>query len=121
MEWLNRISQGKLLYADKNKIQDLIDKQRTNLAEVEYLDLDSITNIVKEFENPAVGGENVRYRLTEEEQGIIEEAKRDGNYMKAPNGEPVRLTEKQRAWVRTKAFKAWFGDWEKAFDRNSYI
>ena len=58
-EWLNRISQGKQLYADKNKIQDLIDKQRTNLAEVEYLDLDSITNIVKGFENPIVGVENV--------------------------------------------------------------
>ena len=55
-EWLNWISQGKLLYVDKNKIQDLIDKQRTNLAEVEYLDLDSITNLVKEFENPTVGG-----------------------------------------------------------------
>lgn len=61
-EWLNWISQGKLLYVDKNKIQDLIDKQRTNLAEVEYLDLDSITNIVENFENPKVGGENVRYR-----------------------------------------------------------
>lgn len=67
-EWLNWISQGKLLYVDKNKIQDLIDKQRTNLAEVEYLDLDSITNIVKEFENPTVGGENVRYRRGGEEE-----------------------------------------------------
>ena len=36
-EWLNWISQGKLLYADKGKIQVLIDKQRINLAEVEYL------------------------------------------------------------------------------------
>ena len=67
-EWLNWISQGKLLYVDKKKIQDLIDKQRTNLAEVEYLDLDSITNIVKEFENPTVGGENVRYRRSGEEE-----------------------------------------------------
>ena len=53
-EWLNWISQGKLLYADKRKIQTLIDKQRTNLAEVEYLDLDSIANIVKNFENPNI-------------------------------------------------------------------
>ena len=56
----------------------------------------------------------MRYRLTEEEQGIVEEAKRDGSYMKAPNGAPTRLTEKQWAGVRTPAFKAWFGDWEKA-------
>lgn len=36
-----------LLYADKEKIQELINKQRKTLAEVEYLDLDSIANIVK--------------------------------------------------------------------------
>ena len=49
-----------------------------------------------------------------EERAIIERAKEDGSYMKAPNGEPTRLTEKQWAQVRTKAFKSWFGDWEKA-------
>lgn len=36
-----------LLYADKEKIQTDIDQQRINLAEVAYLDLDSIANIVK--------------------------------------------------------------------------
>lgn len=47
-----------------------------------------------------------------EERAIIERAKEDGSYMKAPNGEPTRLTENQWAQVRTKAFKSWFGDWE---------
>ena len=51
-EWLNWISQGKLLYADKEKIQALMDKQRTNLAEVNYLNLDDVTKKVKDFENP---------------------------------------------------------------------
>ncbi len=51
---------------------------------------------------------------TEEERQIIETAKESGTYMKAPNGKPTRLTEKQWAQVRTKAFKSWFGDWEKA-------
>ena len=51
---------------------------------------------------------------SEEERAIIERAKESGTYMKAPNGEPTRLTEKQWAQVRTKAFKSWFGDWEKA-------
>ena len=46
-EWLNWINQDKLLYADKEKIQELINKQRKTLAEVEYLDLDSIANIAK--------------------------------------------------------------------------
>lgn len=34
--------------------------------------------------------------------------------MKAPNGEATNLTEDQWLTVRTPAFKAWFGDWEKA-------
>jgi hypothetical protein len=33
--------------------------------------------------------------------------------MKAPNGKTTNLTEKQWLMVRTKAFKKWFGDWEK--------
>ncbi len=32
--------------------------------------------------------------------------------MKAPNGKPTNLNEKQWLQVRTKAFKKWFGDWE---------
>ena len=51
-EWLNWITQGKLLYANKRKIQALIAKQRTNLAEVDYLNLDSVANIVESLENP---------------------------------------------------------------------
>ena len=30
----------------------------------------------------------------------------------APNGKPSKLNEQQHAQVRTKEFKAWFGDWE---------
>ena len=47
-----------------------------------------------------------------EESRIIEESKANGTYMKAPNGRPTNLTERQWAQVRTKAFKDWFGDWE---------
>jgi hypothetical protein len=35
-------------------------------------------------------------------------------WMKAPNGQPTKLTEKQWLQVRTPAFKQWFGDWETA-------
>ena len=57
-EWLNWISQGKHLYLDKEKIQTLIDQQRTNLADVEYLDLEDIAKIVKDFDNPSIKTEN---------------------------------------------------------------
>lgn len=60
-------------------------------------------------------GTNDLYREadTEEEiNSIIDKAKADGTYMKAPNGNPTNLNERQWAQVRTKAFKDWFGDWE---------
>ena len=59
-EWLNWINQNKALYLNKEKIQALIDKQRTNLADVEYLDLDSTTKIVENFENPKLEENNYR-------------------------------------------------------------
>ena len=52
--------------------------------------------------------------LSDEERQIVETAKANDTYMKAPNGKPTNLSEKQWAQVRTKAFKKWFGDWEKA-------
>lgn len=57
-EWLNLISQGKALYLDKEKIQTLIAQQRTNLADVEYLDLDSAAKVVENFENPKPESKN---------------------------------------------------------------
>lgn len=33
-------------------------------------------------------------------------------WMKAPNGKPTKLTERQWVQVRTENFKRWFGDWE---------
>lgn len=58
-EWINWISQGKALYMDKEKIQTFIDQQRTNLADVDYLDLDSVAKVVENFENPNVPGGKV--------------------------------------------------------------
>lgn len=34
------------------------------------------------------------------------------DWMKAPNGKPTNLTERQWTHVRFGGFKAWFGDWE---------
>lgn len=49
---------------------------------------------------------------TEELQSIKDKAIADGTFMKAPNGKPTNLNERQWLQVRTKAFKDWFGDWE---------
>lgn len=56
--------------------------------------------------------------LTEEArkemQAIAKQAKTDGTFMQAPNGKPSNLNERQWLQVRTRAFKNWFGDWEKS-------
>ncbi|MBR1769242.1 MAG: hypothetical protein IJ748_02175 [Bacteroidales bacterium] len=73
-EWLNWISQGKALYLDKEKIQTLINQQRINLAEVDYLDLNSVAKIIENFENPHIeeknSEENIRF---EKEDNDIDE------------------------------------------------
>ena len=48
---------------------------------------------------------------TPEMQTIKDEAIANGTFMKAPNGKPTNLNERQWLQVRTKAFKDWFGDW----------
>lgn len=51
----------------------------------------------------------------EELQSLKSKAIADGTFMKAPNGKSTNLTERQWLQVRTKAFKEWFGDWEKEY------
>ena len=46
-EWLNWITKGKALYVNTKKLQNIINQQRINLAEVEYLDLESIESLLK--------------------------------------------------------------------------
>lgn len=55
---------------------------------------------------------NTTENYTKEMQSIKEQAITDGSFMKAPNGNPTNLNERQWLQVRTKAFKDWFGDWE---------
>lgn len=51
---------------------------------------------------------------SKEMQDILAKAPRDSQgRLLAPNGKVSNLTERQYAQVRTKAFKDWFGDWER--------
>ena len=49
---------------------------------------------------------------TAELEQIIAEAKANGTFMTAPNGQPTNLTEDQWVATRTQAFKDYFGDWQ---------
>ena len=43
---------------------------------------------------------------------VVSKYKGTSQWMKAPNGKPTNLTERQWVLVRTDNFKYWFGDWE---------
>lgn len=68
----------------------------------------------------ATAGEGIRFsvsgngynRYADEMESIKNNALNDGTFMKAPNGKPTNLDERQWLQVRTRAFKRWFGDWE---------
>ena len=127
-EWLNWISQGKLLYADNKKIQTLISQQRRTLADVEYLDLNSIAKIIKDFKNPSIKEEKngqVRLSVADKEsrssrtgEDVEREARVNGTWLKAPNGAETNLEEKQWKDVRTDSFKGYFGDWERSYQKD---
>lgn len=55
---------------------------------------------------------SIRFSLKEEKEKIVTDAKANGTYMTAPNGEKTKLDAEQWATVRTANFKNWFGDWE---------
>ena len=72
----------------------------------------------KVYGNRALAGNAKGKRIESETDRIVREAKENGTYMKAPNGKPTNLDERQWAQVRTGAFKKWFGDWEKAAEES---
>ena len=85
---------------------------------------DGARNYVIFNENDLQITDHTRFRTsqyTPEEQDIIERARQNGTYMKAPNGADTNLTHKQWAQVRTRSFKDWFGDWENSPEKASKV
>jgi len=90
--------------------QQVVQKQKKSIGEQS---LDEITVDDDEWDDideSIVTDINSTY--TQEMNNIREEAIANGTFMKAPNGQPTNLTERQWLQVRTKAFKEWFGDWQ---------
>lgn len=66
--------------------------------------------------SPMSQSESSNQRLREEKYSqemldIKQEALLNGTFMKAPNGKPTNLEERQWLQVRTRSFINWFGDW----------
>ena len=98
-EWLNWINQGKARYLNKNKLQELINQQRTNLAEVEYLDLKPVESILQQ--NPAVNDLFL-------EDDYIEKMNRHNAMLGNQNAKKDFTEEQQKEYDKTKK---WNGYW----------
>ena len=64
---------------------------------------------------------NISHRYSLETWDVKQRAIADGTFMKAPNGNPTNLNERQWLQVRTNAFKKWFGDWENNPENSSKV
>lgn len=74
---------------------------------------DSVSMMGSRAFNEAINSsDNIRFSLKEEKEKIMSDAKANGTYMTAPNGEKTKLNAEQWVIVRTTNFKKWFGDWE---------
>lgn len=126
-----------------NSLRELVESGKYNELDTTAIETDTKTLIVKKtaledyFEkeyNVFKQGRSLDYNTKQinkalspiqeysnEEQSIIDKAKKNGTFMKAPNGKPTNLTEKQWVQVRTKAFKDWFGDWEAEVRRKNRL
>ena len=60
----------------------------------------------------SVGGFGLNANARAEMDKVRKQYEGTDKWMKAPNGKPTKLNERQWLQVRTPSFKAWFGDWE---------
>ncbi len=113
---------------NKNKQDDIKQEQGEIQQEIEPKkdepkdkdnDEDENSNLYQELSNDynfdeygSTTIEEYNEELPSELQEIKDAAIANGTFMKAPNGNPTNLTERQWLQVRTKEFKEWFGDWE---------
>lgn len=76
---------------------------------------------IRAFNEAINSSDNIRFSLKEEKEKIVADAKANGTYMTAPNGEKTKLDAEQWVTVRTTNFKNWFGDWENYPDNASKV
>lgn len=106
---------NELAEAEK-KVEEYTELMKQEMAEKEAKYASVAVDTVDLSKSEDSEDDDTRYRSDDawedEENLIIELAKANGTYMRAPNGKPSNLNERQWVQVRTQAFKDWFGDWE---------
>lgn len=109
----NNLQENNKTDEEKIEVQDE-ETEETNESSDDFVDFSD--DLIDEFESSITEQpvSQTETAYTKEEQDILSRAPRNANgQLLAPNGRVSNLTEKQYVQVRTKAFKDWFGDWEK--------
>ena len=90
---------------------------RDELDEIEGANYDVTDDPHTLFRRSPSGAEAAERARREYDEVVARYTNPDGTkrpgWMRAPNGKPTRLTERQWVQVRTPSFKKWFGDWER--------
>jgi hypothetical protein len=87
---------------------------RINLFKIKHsiknvLGLNNTSTPTQPNTSDATTTNNTKFSIVNE---IKNKAISEGVFMKAPNGKPTKLSERQWLQTRTPEFKSWFGDWE---------
>lgn len=109
----NNLQENNKTDEEKIEVQDE-ETEETDESSDDFVDFSD--DLIDEFESSITEQpvSQTETAYTKEEQDILSRAPRNANgQLLAPNGRVSNLTEKQYVQVRTKAFKDWFGDWEK--------
>lgn len=117
----NDIQENNKTNEEKIEVQDE-EAEETDESSDDFIDISD--DLIDEFESSITEQpvSQTKPVYTKEEQDILSRAPRNAKgQLLAPNGNVSNLTEKQYAQVRTKAFKDWFGDWERVANINNAI
>lgn len=104
--------QGEKAIVPSDTPSDVVDALKKAGIDVSSYERGNAEDRQKVTMNAINSSDNIRFSLKEEKEKIVADAKANGTYMTAPNGEKTKLDAEQWATVRTTNFKNWFGDWE---------
>lgn len=119
-----------LTAGSKSKFREWLQKLKEFLTDKFFINqkgkLDNLT--LDQFLDGALGdilgGKEIQTRQDKKEEErakIVSEAKKNGTYLKAPNGKPTNLTPEQWVTVRTKNFIRWYGNWQNDPENASQV
>lgn len=115
--WEKGVPQEYVNLLDEDVLRSAIVLSREWAKGDHYLNANGVWESVKNTRRAKDVPEDENFSLNDSEtqkqyDEVVAKYKGTEQWMKAPNGKPTNLTERQWVMVRTQNFKNWFGDWE---------